>query len=435
MKKVLIAILISVFLLGLVSCSVPKQQGSETAADNSLQDTVPDTSSPGIVPSANPAAFREDFDNRFGRGYQTIIETDEAYYFCAFCGPYVYYYDKAGDVFGVLCSKPECMHDAKEAGNNNCGGTVNSHAKSLFLSGGRLYFVSSAKTPDFFGPALYSMKPDGTGREMVMKLDFGETQDLCWPQRYDLHRGKLYGFIDYEKVEAGEPMLCLEIVSLDPASGDYRTICKKDNCWVIPQMFYLDDYVYFSVPDYDSETKTLEHEIFRWDIVSEELETVYSSGGPAAYSGIADMWVESDGSIFLISSINDESQTAELMLISNGELRVISEYSDSGIAHFIGGGTVNLNSSEKELIVTDLNGSELKRIGFELELPDDPNYTVDASRSAVDIYGDTDELLVVYSNLKFSHSDGKMSSGSCLVLYDLTEETPTAQLLAISPWH
>ncbi|MBO4562582.1 MAG: hypothetical protein J5772_03105, partial [Clostridia bacterium] len=68
---------------------------------------------------AEPTAVQQDdssFVNKFGDGYAKLIETDDAFYY-SFMSGYLYYYDKANGVSGVLCSKPECIHDAKKQNN------------------------------------------------------------------------------------------------------------------------------------------------------------------------------------------------------------------------------------------------------------------------------------------------------------------------------
>ena len=70
----------------------------------------------------------------------------------------------------------------------------------------------------------------------------------------------------------------------------------------------------------------------------------------------------------------------------------------------------------------------------DLSFLDEIDCSVDASRYSLGIYGDINELFVVFDGLRFEHEDGSSGSGSCLVRYDLTEDEPQAQLLAVSPW-
>ncbi len=382
------------------------------------------------------AAFSEDFGNRFGRGYESIIETGDAYYYCPFSGDYAYYYDKSGGVYGVLCPKPECRHDEAEAQNRSCSGYIDCHATSFFLSDGKLYYVSHLNVSDFKGPALFCMNPDGTGKEAVRKLDFGETQNICWPQRYDLHRGKLYGWIEYEKVENGEPAICFKVMSIDIETGNCRTIYEKSDCGtsIAPAFFFLDDSLYFSVPDQGPAPSTSSLEIFRWDIEKGSLEKLYSSGAGGVHGGMFDIWVEDDGSIWLVPKGINTGESSEVSIISNGELQTAFVFQDFGSAHLIDGGAVNVTFPEREIIVADREGNILKRIEKDLSFLDEIDCSVDASRYSLGIYGDINELFVVFDGLRFEHEDGSSGSGSCLVRYDLTEDEPQAQLLAVSPW-
>ncbi len=425
MKRVSALLLLLTLTLSVYACAVPKDSNTEIIPGNSSPDE----------PIKPAGAFSGDFDNRFGRGYESIIETDEAYYYCSFSGKYLYYYDKQSGISGVLCPKPECTHDEADKQNNSCGGFVHSHAKTLFLSEGRIGFVASARTPDYIGPALFRMNPDGTGRELVKALDFGETQNLSWPQRFDLHRRKLYGYNNYEKVEEGEPILYFSIVSLDPATGEYRTIYEKTDCGItiFPKLFYNGDYLYFTVPDAGPRMNTETLEIYRWDIGKEELEKLFSSGEEGMPGSFFDLWVE-NGCIYTSPGI-PEAQNPAVYLISDGELQKVFGFDEDGAVYLIDGGAVCVTYPGFDLIAADMDGNTLRRIDRDLSFLEDVDYVVDPSRCSVGgIYGDTSELFVVYKGLKFEHGDGSKTSGSCLVRYDLTEEAPTAQLLAVSPW-
>lgn len=108
MKKLIAVLLAFALLGGALSCASPK--GSDAS----------DTDSPAD-PDKKETAFAENFDNRFGRRFNNLIETEDAYYYCNFGGSYVYYYDKASGESGVLCGKAECTHDAEE---RNAGSAV-----------------------------------------------------------------------------------------------------------------------------------------------------------------------------------------------------------------------------------------------------------------------------------------------------------------------
>ncbi len=424
MKRLISVVLYLALVLNIISCAPPK--GSDASDTPSFADT-----------HETGKTFSENFDNRFGRGFESIVETKDAYYYCYSSGHYIYYYDKPGGIYGVLCPKPECMHDENEPANKNCSGFINSHAKSLFSSVGKLFYVASARTADFIGPALFGMNIDGTGKEMVMKLDFGETQNLCWPQRFDLHRGKLYGWIEYEKVESGAPSLCFAVVCIDTETGDYKTIYEKKNCGtsIIPALFYIDNHLYFTVPDIGEVSGTSILDVYRWNMETETLEVLYSSGESGVYGALFDIWVEEDGSVWLIPIALKQGKNAELYRISDGELQTVFEFQDYGSTHLIGGGAVNVTQPRHEIIVADREGSILKRIENDFSFLEELNYSVDTSRCTLWVYGDIKELLVVYQSMVFEHEDGSSGSGSCLVRYDLTEDEPQAQLLAVSPWN
>ncbi|MBR5619509.1 MAG: hypothetical protein IKW76_07225, partial [Clostridia bacterium] len=98
-----------------------------TPGKNEVTATV-DTAEASAAPAASQEAAIEtiqgwDFDNRFGGGQSSVIETDAAYYFTAPGGTYLYYYDKVSGERDVLCGRPECIHDV-EPENKSCNGFV-----------------------------------------------------------------------------------------------------------------------------------------------------------------------------------------------------------------------------------------------------------------------------------------------------------------------
>ena len=109
MKKLFCAAMACMVLLSLASCT---GKGTEDADNSSTGTTAPEIAeAPESTVKPESAPREDDFDNRFGQGCVNLAETEDAYYFSPPNGNYIYYHDKQAGDYGVLCAKPECMHD------------------------------------------------------------------------------------------------------------------------------------------------------------------------------------------------------------------------------------------------------------------------------------------------------------------------------------
>ena len=124
-SKVLRTIALLTALLEVLVCVACVPENGGTSA---VHTETPDAT---CTTDARPLKYEEvfepstDFDNRFGRGFADIMETEDAYYLGLGKECYLYYYDKQTKEYGVLCGKPDCIHDADPSGSNTeCGGFV-----------------------------------------------------------------------------------------------------------------------------------------------------------------------------------------------------------------------------------------------------------------------------------------------------------------------
>lgn len=51
--------------------------------------------------------------NAYCKGAGALDETEDVLYFRGFFSNYIGYYDKVNEIGGVLCGKPECLHNDK----------------------------------------------------------------------------------------------------------------------------------------------------------------------------------------------------------------------------------------------------------------------------------------------------------------------------------
>ena len=111
-----------------------------------------------------------------------VCRIGDTYYFSSYPSTYFYFYEIEEGTGGKLCAKPECTHDTKDC-NAYIGDLASPsgyYGGTLQAYDGMLYYIGEAGT-------LYRMKPDGTEKEQVMKVETGNG-DI----RLALHRGYAY---------------------------------------------------------------------------------------------------------------------------------------------------------------------------------------------------------------------------------------------------
>lgn len=213
-------------LLTLCACSngSEKQASSEPTDISAAEETaVPTDTEPSEEPNTvtvEPFVFdpETDFDNRTVNGISSFIDLDEAYIYQygALLSP-VFYWDKTTEESGVLCSKPECVHN-----DGDCGGWLGNLAKLGYYKG-RLYWITFPYNAG--GQSVYtlnSMNVDSTDRREEHRFTIETAGDYA--QRMFIHRG--FAFLLYNKkvVENTEPMVGERIDLFDLSSGDIKTI-------------------------------------------------------------------------------------------------------------------------------------------------------------------------------------------------------------------
>ncbi len=423
MRRFTILILL-LFVFFLTSCTTSAGGGPHDVSD-----------APGQTGTAAPRTG-PDFDNRFGRGYANLIETEDAYYYADFNGSYIYYYDKASGERGVLCAKPECLHDAAN-NNTECNGYAGLHARSLNLWGGRLHYVSFDHDDHDFGTGLFSVSLDGSSKSRDVKLELGEMDKIQVPERFDYHRGMLYSRNQYKLVKNGEPQDVICVLRYDPDTGDMKELYRvadtnaaKDLC-----LFYYENYVYFSVCDWSAyasgkEENYMKIEIFRWNIDTEQLETVFSTGDNGLTCTMFNIWVESEDRIYIVPV--EAPDGAPVYLLSGGEITTAFEFDSFGATLIVDGAVVCIFPHEAHAEIRALPDGALI---YEGDWDMDPLNGLDVDYEIaylLAVYGDSETLFVTYG--LDIHDKGDTHGGSCLVRYDLSGDKPEATLIAYSPW-
>lgn len=214
MKRTICMAIALIMLLSFAACRRGSEDIKPTAEPTNMATSAPgETENP--YPTQDPARAgfdpETDYDNRFAELIiASMAETDDAYYLMSWGTQFLHYYDKHTGDSGVLCPRPECMHDdgPTRADLNQCTGKIDSPQASLSVFGDRLYWVdNSYEYRDF---CVFSMALDGSDKQLVVKL--GISTDEYQPQNFWIHRGYVYFFSDTQKVIDGSPTNLCEIV-------------------------------------------------------------------------------------------------------------------------------------------------------------------------------------------------------------------------------
>ncbi len=427
MKKIAFLLLI-LLCLPLICCGVkPQEHSSETAA-------------PG-GPGNGKTRLSTDYDNSRPCGFTNFISTDDAYYYVGSrIGCYIYYYDKASGESDVLCSRPECTHDATDA-NDDCNGFVSGMIGQLFdYYQGKLYCIGGPMRT-----TVYRMNPDSTEREELFRLDADESFDYRFtPQRIAIHRGKIYGMNWAQAVvEDGIPTNSWNITSWDLETGEFKPICEE-RANGAPRMFFYEKYLYFCVSNVEREYPENEDEdpitignrirIYRYDTETEQLEKLFediSLDYPGSFFAI---WVKSEDEVYVAPEFESNVPT-KVFRLSDGKLEEAVTV-ESGEGMVLSDDRIFAFGSVQDADETVI-GMHLTVMDYESNVLFDGNITLDVlfgisdmiNRKSVGYSGGciTDNAFFIV----YSLSDGGLSP-SCIVKYELIDGKMQETVIAVS---
>ena len=230
MKRTITLILASM-LLTLTACTGGSGPDN-TAAPTEIVSN--ETAVPGATenpyPTQDPAraAFdpETDHDDRNMGFLGSIAETEDAYYIMTTSGSgFLLFYDKAAGYNGILCPKPECLHDLAPTRKElaKCSGNIGDPFCSLTYYEGRLYWITYYLPERDF--CTFSMALDGSDRQLVGVL--GLADGKYQPQQVWIHRGYFYFYSEADTVIDGAPSRQLAIVREPLAGGEKQEIYVK----------------------------------------------------------------------------------------------------------------------------------------------------------------------------------------------------------------
>ena len=265
-----------------------------------------------------------DFNNTFGyfSNIAAVAESEDAFYFKCPNGKYIHYYDKTTGESGVLCSKPECIHDAV-LDNAGCEGYHLGLSPCWSFNNERLFFKS--RDPfDSHKLAILSVAADGT--DLRRELSVPETDEIGGSaMAYCLHRDALYILVFYEAVTEAEPDQGYRIIRMTPGADEQEVIFERTSkLWSDCSMRFVGNRVYICCSEYTSMEGAVKNGFYYWDIVSGELNTILESEheeGTGMFIGDR-FYADEQGTIWF-SPERPESLTSEpcaVYKVENGEL-------------------------------------------------------------------------------------------------------------------
>lgn len=405
-SRLLVILLAAAFLFGACAPSIESKSSEETPT--------------AVIPEGT------DYDNRFGMNYDNIIETKDCYYVKFSRSTYLFYYDKASGESGVLCGKPECMHDS-----STCPGNISNLCATLNYWDDRIHYYSNDSSSHAY--AVYSMKLYGSDKTRDTVVNDPSVMKGETPQRLDYHRGKLYGWTNSEIVENGEPMFCARVISIDPDSGELKELFSVKEAEYVsqPSLCYCGNYVYICCDTSrmsENGSYYVSVYLMRWNIETEELEEVLITDSDEL--GCVGSWfqeyAEPDGRVWFMPK-GVAREKGRVYLVENGKLSEAFRFDNTGGYYLVQRAAVSISVEDALWEIRKLDGSLIYEgeldMSFLDELDPEEGYKVNAVYS---LMGSAEEIFISY--YLYAKKDERFTE--CLVRYDLTGGAPVPTIIA-----
>ena len=268
-------------------------------------------------------------------------------------GNLLYYYDKASGISGILCTDPACAHD-----DAACGGHVESGA-NLSCYDGALYWV--AEDPQGASGDKYLWRDDlsGNGRERVKPISFEHVVLPYQPQRYVIHRGRLYllGRADTVGADGVSAATRVSLLSASLDGGEAFTALYDQtlDAWTDATVRFVGNAAYLCLVSVTPEERR-DVTVLRCGLTDGSCETLYTATGLEMVPGA--LWVTEEGEVYLPVA-NDEAQF--LWRLEDGSAAEAAAWSGDGSLDVTGGIAVRTSLADGVRLVqiTDLSGQVL----------------------------------------------------------------------------
>lgn len=314
------------------------------------------------------------FAGNFCRPYTNMAETAETVYFIpgfsTDTDPMLYFLDKQSGQTGVLCNRPECLHQDKD-----CNAYMGFKVYGLSIYEGRIYWIStdydSEKGKDI--TTVWCEKTDGTERKAVRTLPYlGESYSGV-PTMNTIAtfvNGNVYVCGEWaDGVRDGRNILKEGIIRYSLDSDEHEMIeeqevAENEACTV--QIQPSDQYVYYGTCKHEIGENGLQPGaklmLARYNTETEETELLYEGSQEGMFS-FGEFRVN-EQEILISNTLNCEVYSLSL---TDGTMKLKADYSESapkarGVT-FAEGKTILNQGSAGDLIVLDMEGKEIFRHG------------------------------------------------------------------------
>ena len=371
MKKILFYILAIGLLLG--GCGGREQPDNPTEAFSSSQ-VMPEYDAQNQYLILNASSF---------------LEREGAFLGTSIMDHYLHYYDEASGISGVLCADPACTHDSSD-----CGAYVSAGATVSYYDG-KLYWIA---TESQSGQDYYLWRGDLSGRnkEKVKPIGWDEIILTYQPQRYVVHRGRLYLLGQTQVVNGTEAGFRVSLLSTSLDGSEDFTVLYDEifSQGVQSSVRFVKDAVYLSVYAIYTidEVTNIDVAVERYDIAGDAWETVYREKG--IQESLRDVWVTEEEEIYIPGSSENRIYVWK---VEDGKRKVVLSWeSEQASSPWISGDVV-VSTSRVDNIrwaeITTLSGQTLyKGKLFPEEIP---GMEIDPNQSGLSLIGADEEKLIL----------------------------------------
>ena len=319
----------------------------------------------------------------------SFLEREGAFLGTDLIGHYLNYYDEASGVSGVLCADPACTHDSSD-----CGAYVKAGATVSYYDG-KLYWVA---TESQSGQDYYLWRGDLSGRnkEKVKPIGWDEIILTYQPQRYVVHRGRLYLLGQTEVVNGTEAGFRVSLLSTSlDGSEDFKVLYDEtfsqgvqSSVRFIKNAIYLSVYAIYTI----DEVMNIDVAVERYDIAGDTWETVYEEKG--IQEPLRDVWVTEKEEIYIPGS--SENRIYVWKVEDGKRKEVLSRESEQASTPWISGDVV-VDVSKVDNIrwieIVDLSGQTLyKGKLFPVGVP---GMEIDPNQCGLGLIGADEEKLIL----------------------------------------
>ena len=276
-------------------------------------------------------------------------ETDDCFYGNSLFGRFLQYYDKNSGVAGILCANPACMHDSSD-----CGAYMQAGA-TLSVCDGKLYWVAQDQQNgrDY---ALWRSDLAGMNREKVKPISFEDVVLTYQPQRYAVHRGKLFILGQFSSVTGTQVGYQVSVLSAPLDGSEDMTVLYEEQIdrGVQSTVRFVGDAVYLSLVTFP-EGGPFDVTVMKFDIQDGKQSILYHESGMTVIPG--DFWITEQEELYLPGADTDH---AYVWKIENGIRKEMISWdgSDPSVPKILDGIAIyfSMDGRDRHIGIADLNG-------------------------------------------------------------------------------